>query len=70
MNPSMHGFLADAGRDSSDRGATSTVKRVVLAIVVVVVLVLLSGAAYLATWEIPPPESISEKVLSDDRFPR
>ncbi len=66
----MHGNLADAGRDSYGRGAISTMKRVVLVIVVVVVLVLVSGAAYLATWEIPPPESISEKVLSDDRFPR
>lgn len=66
----MHGNLADSGRDTYGRGAILTMKRVVLAVVVVVVLALAAGAAYLATWEIPPPESTSDKVLSDDRFPR
>ncbi len=66
----MLGNPADAGRDSYGRGTKSTMRRVVLAIVVGVILVLVSGTAYLATWEIPPPESISEKVLSNDRFPR
>ena len=66
----MLGNPADSGRDSYGRDTKSTKKKVVLAIVVGVVLVLVSGAAYLATWEIPPPESISEKVLSNDRFPR
>jgi len=38
-------------------------------IIAVAVLVLLgAGAAFLATWEIPPPSAKIEKVVPDDRF--
>ena len=40
-------------------------------IIAVAVLVLLgAGAAFLATWDIPPPSAKVEKVVPDDRFPR
>jgi hypothetical protein len=39
----------------------------VLAILVAAVV---GGAAFLATWDIPPPAERVEKVLPDDRFPR
>ena len=40
-------------------------------IIAVAVLVLLGGgAAFLATWEIPPPSAQVEKVIPDDRFSR
>ncbi|HEX9835230.1 MAG TPA: hypothetical protein VGB90_00155 [Alphaproteobacteria bacterium] len=41
---------------------------VFLALVLVVALA--GGAAFLATWNIPPPSAKVEKVLPDDRFPR
>jgi hypothetical protein len=38
-------------------------------IIAVAVLVLLgAGAAFLATWEFPPPSAKIEKVVPDDRF--
>ena len=38
-------------------------------IIAVAVLVLLgAGAAFLATWEIPPPSAKIEKVVPDDLF--
>ena len=40
-------------------------------IIAMTVLVLLgAGAAFLATWEIPPPSAKVEKVIPDDRFSR
>ncbi len=40
-------------------------------IIAVAVLALLgAGAAFLATWEIPPPAAKVEKVIPDDRFSR
>ena len=40
-------------------------------IIAVAVLVLLgAGAAFLATWDIPPPSAKVEKVVPDDRFSR
>jgi hypothetical protein len=41
-----------------------------LVLIVIVLGVLVAGAAYLATWEIPPPSAKVEKVLPDERFPR
>ncbi len=39
--------------------------------IAVAVLVLLgAGAAFLATWEIPPPSAVVEKVIPNDRFSR
>jgi hypothetical protein len=29
-----------------------------------------AGAAFLATWEIPPPSAEIERVIPDDRFSR
>jgi len=31
---------------------------------------LVTGAVFLATWDIPSPAGSIEKVLPDDRFPR
>ena len=40
-------------------------------VIAVAVLALLgAGAAFLATWEIPPPSAKVEKVIPDDRFSR
>ncbi len=39
-------------------------------IAVAVVLLLGAGAAFLATWDIPPPSAKVEKVIPDDRFSR
>ncbi len=41
-----------------------------LFLIFIILGVLAGGAAYLATWEIPPPTVKVEKVLSDERFPR
>jgi hypothetical protein len=35
-----------------------------------VVVLLGAGAAFLATWDIPPPSAKVEKVIPDDRFSR
>jgi len=32
--------------------------------------IVVGGAAFLATWDIPPPTNRVEKVLPNDRFPR
>ncbi len=37
-------------------------------IAVTVLALLGAGAAFLATWEIPPPSATVEKVIPDDRF--
>lgn len=39
-------------------------------IAVAVLALLGAGAAFLATWEIPPPSAAVEKVIPDDRFTR
>ena len=39
-------------------------------IIVTVLLVLVGGVVFLATWEIPAPSGVVEKVIPDDRFPR
>jgi len=41
-----------------------------LFLIVIVLGALAGGAFYLATWDIPPPSTKVEKVLSDERFPR
>lgn len=45
-------------------------RKLTTAIVVIVVAFLFVGAAFLATWDIPPPSKVVEKVIPDDRFPR
>ncbi len=38
--------------------------------IVTVLLMLVGGVVFLATWEIPAPSAVVEKVIPDDRFPR
>ncbi len=38
-------------------------------IIVLALLILVGGAVFLATWDIPPPSAVVEKVIPDDRFP-
>ncbi len=35
-----------------------------------VLLILVGGVVFLATWEMPAPSGVVEKVIPDDRFPR
>ncbi len=39
-------------------------------IILTVLVVLVGGVVFLATWEIPAPSAVVEKVIPDDRFPR
>jgi hypothetical protein len=41
-----------------------------LFLIIIILGGLAGGGVYLATWEIPPPSTKVEKVLSDERFPR
>ncbi len=45
-------------------------KKLATVVIVAVVAVVILGAAFLATWDIPPPSKVVEKVISDDQFPR
>ncbi len=45
-------------------------RKLSLVLIVIVLGVLVSGAVFLATWDIPPPSAPVEKVLPDERFPR
>jgi hypothetical protein len=33
-----------------------------------VVLALVGGTVFLATWDMPPPSAVTEKVIPNDRF--
>jgi hypothetical protein len=39
-------------------------------LMLVVVVAIVGGAAFLATWDIPPPTAPVEKTIPNDRFPR
>ncbi len=39
-------------------------------LILIVVLALAGGTVFLATWEIPAPSKMVERVIDDDRFPR
>ncbi len=39
-------------------------------LILIVVLALGGGTVLLATWEIPAPSRVVERVIDDDRFPR
>lgn len=39
-------------------------------IIILALLILVGGAVFLATWDIPPPSTVVEKEIPDDRFPR
>jgi uncharacterized membrane protein len=41
-----------------------------LVLIVIILGGLAGGVVYLSTWDIPPPTTKVEKVLSDERFPR
>jgi len=45
-------------------------KNVSRAVLFLVFMCLAGGAAFLATWDIPPLVQKVERVLPDDRFPR
>jgi len=45
-------------------------KKLTTVILAVIVVFLFVGAAFLSTWDIPPPSKVVEKVIPDDRFPR
>jgi len=45
-------------------------KNISRAVLILVFLGIAGGAAFLATWDIPPPVKKVERVLPDDRFPR
>ena len=45
-------------------------KNISRAVLILAFLSLAGGAAFLATWDIPPPVQKVERVLPDDRFPR
>ena len=34
------------------------------------ILSIIGGCVFLLTWDIPPPSTVVEKVIPDDRFPR
>ncbi len=39
-------------------------------VLAIFLLIIGGGAAFLATWDIPPPASKVERVLPDEQFPR
>lgn len=39
-------------------------------VVMVVIGAIVGGAVFLANWDMPPPSSMVEKVIPNDRFPR
>lgn len=45
-------------------------QRLYLILAVAVALFVVGGVAFLAAWDIPPPTSRVEQVLSNDRFPK
>ncbi len=45
-------------------------RKLTMFIAVAVLVLLGAGAAFLATWEIPPPSAVVEKVIPNDRFSR
>ncbi|MBM3583422.1 MAG: hypothetical protein FJX36_03060 [Alphaproteobacteria bacterium] len=53
------------------RSRSEPFSRVLSRIVLLVVLVaIVGGAAFLVTWDIPPPTATVEIVLPDDHFPK
>jgi hypothetical protein len=37
-------------------------------LILLVLAVIVGGVAFLATWDMPPPTAVTEKVISNDRF--
>lgn len=44
--------------------------KLTITLVLLLLVAAAGGAAFLATWEIPPPISNVEKVLPNDKFPK
>ncbi len=45
-------------------------RKLTIFIAMTVLALLAAGIVFLATWEIPPPSAVVEKVIPDDRFSR
>lgn len=45
-------------------------KKLTTIAIAAVLVIILGGAAFLATWEIPPPSQLVEKDIPDDRLPK
>ena len=37
-------------------------------LIVLVLAVIVGGTIFLATWDMPPPSAVTEKVIPNDRF--
>lgn len=37
-------------------------------LILLIVVVLVGGTIFLATWDMPPPSAVTEKVIPNDRF--
>jgi len=37
-------------------------------LILLVLVALVGGTIFLATWDMPPPSAVTEKVISNDRF--
>lgn len=37
-------------------------------LILLVLAVIVGGVAFLATWDMPPPSAVTEKVIPNDRF--
>ncbi len=37
-------------------------------LILLVLIVIIGGTAFLATWDMPPPSAVTEKVIPNDRF--
>lgn len=44
--------------------------RFMLFLFVLLLVLMAGGAAFLLTWDFPPPTATVEKVIPNDRFPR
>ena len=54
-----------ANRTGSSTGGIGIMVKIAL---IVVGVVIVGGVAFLATWDMPAPKSMTEKVIPNDRF--
>jgi len=43
-------------------------KSMIKFLILVVLAVVVGGTVFLATWDMPPPSAVTEKVIPNDRF--